>query len=359
MDFLAQLLQPSGLWENFVFGLDNIIRNYGLTLILITLIIKFAMLPFDLLNKYITKNNSRKQARLQPQVDKLKKAYANNPQMLNQKTMELYKRENYSVFGTCFGMLINLVITSVVFITLLGALNNISTYKQSQEFLTLQTTYYEVVLENLGHNVDELTTEEFNDLKAALTQEELNQYKLAADDAVIEKYGDIKVGFLWIKNIWKQDTTTSAILTYKEFKDIAKDIVTDHNITEESYNLIMDPVKSVHGGANGWYLLVILSASTSFLSMKISTWVSKHRAKKQNKPFVDPLGTNKVLIYLMPAIMAIFTLFYNAAFGIYVVTGSLFSLITSPLITLLADKIDSIAENKENKKTTVSYSRKK
>lgn len=359
MDFLAQLLQPSGLWENFVFGLDNVIRNYGLTLILITLIIKFGMLPFDLLNKYITKNNSRKQARLQPQVDKLKKAYANNPQMLNQKTMELYKRENYSVFGTCFGMLINLVITSVVFITLLGALNNISTYKQTQEFLTLQSTYYEVVLENLGHDVSELNQEELSNLIQSLTQEQLDEFKPEAEQAVVEKYDDIKVGFLWIKNIWKQDTTTPAILTYKEFKNIAKDVVEEHNITEESYNLIFNPVKEAHGGANGWYLLVVLSAVTSFLSMKASSWVSKYRAKKQNKPFVDPLGTNKVLIYIMPAIMAIFTLFYNAAFGIYIVTGSLFSLVTSPLITLLADKIDSIVEEKENKKTTVSYSRKK
>ena len=53
MDFLtiniANLLatQPQGMWEAFIFGLENVIKNYGLTIILITLIIKVILLPFD------------------------------------------------------------------------------------------------------------------------------------------------------------------------------------------------------------------------------------------------------------------------------------------------------------------------
>ena len=49
--------QPQGMWEYFIFGLDNVIKNYGLTIILMTVIIKIVMLPFDFLNRYVSKNN--------------------------------------------------------------------------------------------------------------------------------------------------------------------------------------------------------------------------------------------------------------------------------------------------------------
>ena len=59
--------------------------------------------------------------------------------------------------------------------------------------------------------------------------------------------------------------------------------------------------------------------------------------KKKGLPYVST--TNKSMMITMPLIMAIFTIFYNAAFGIYIVAGSLFSFITTPLVTLVVDKI--------------------
>lgn len=334
MDFLNELLRPSGLWENFIFGLDNIIKNYGVTLILITLIIKLAMSPLDFLNKYITKKNSRKQNVLKPELDKLKKRYANNQQLLNQKTMELYKRENYSVAGTCLGMLINMVLTMVVFFTLFSALNGISAYKQADEFTTLQNTYYAT----------------YNQSTAVAEEDKVQE----AQNAVVAKYDEIKVGFLWINNIWRPDTSASVVSDYKTFEKATK----DSSITEDEYNKIMQPVADHYNQWNGFYVLIILSAGTTFLSMQINTWISKRNSKKHNRDFIDPMGNNKFLVYLMPVIMAIFTLFYNAAFGIYIVTGGLFSLITGPFITMLADYLDKRSEDKENENKKISYSRK-
>ena len=358
MDFLTQLLQPEGMWQGFIFGLETVVKDYGLALILITVIIKLILIPMDFLNRYITINSSRKQAKLKPQVDKLKKVYAANPQMLQQKTMELYKRENFGVMGTCLGTLLNLVITSVVFFTLLGALNSISLYKQSQEFVNLETRYYEIILEDLGYDVPSLTNEQFIELKTNLTDEQISAGNELASQAVVEYYEEIRADFLWIKNIWKADTSTNAILTYNEFSNIAKSFVEENNITIEEYDRIMSPVDEVYGGSNGWYLLVILAAGTTFLSIKISSWITNARNKKRNKEIVDPVASNKIVVIILPLFMAIFTLFYNSAFGIYIVTSSLFSLITSPLVTLAAGKLDEIKEKKEKEKITVSYSRK-
>src|SRR5690554_2333097 len=125
MDYLNLLLQtaPTGFWQNIILGLEVIVKDYGLTLVLITLIIKLIMTPLDLYNKVIVLYNSRKQAKLKPALDKLKTTYASNQTMLNQKTQELYKREGFSMGGTCLGMLGTMVLSSIVFITLFSALN--------------------------------------------------------------------------------------------------------------------------------------------------------------------------------------------------------------------------------------------
>lgn len=359
MDFLAQLLvsKPAGFWEGIVFGLEAAIKDYAFTIIVITLIIKAIMLPLDLLNKYISKNNARKMAVLNPQLAKLKKTYANNQQVLNQKTMELYKKENYSVVGTCLGTLVNIILTSVVFISLLGSLNSIANYKQVDEFVTLRTTYnttyesaYDAKLLELG---------EINDDNEALA----TQWAITSSNAaVVEKYGEIKTSFLWVKSLWKSDTSTSAISSYDDFTKFAGDLVKEDNtdyVSEAEYNTIMNPVKAEYGGNNGWYLLIILAALTSYLSFQLTTWMNKNKAKKQGVEYKDPVGNNKIMVYLLTILMAVFTFIYNAAFALYVVAGGLFSLITGPFVTMLADKIDEHKEKKEKSKITVSYSRKK
>ena len=59
---------------------------------------------------------------------------------------------------------------------------------------------------------------------------------------------------------------------------------------------------------------------------------------------------------VMPIIMALFTIFYNAAFGLYIVAGSIFSVITTPLVTLVVEKIFEKQKSKKDKNKPI-YSR--
>lgn len=362
MDFLSTLLAtaPSGFWATIVFAFENFVNDYGVALILITISIRFLLLPFDLLNKYIMKQNTRKQAKLKPQLDKLNKTYKNNPQMLNQKTMELYKRENYSVTGTCFGMLANMAVTMVVFFTLFATLNNISYYKQIDQFETLAQTYNESVIELSGDatfditSTDQVIIDNNQIVLSNLSTEQLGQ----VEQTVVAEYGEIKQSFLWIKNLWKADTSTNSILTYSEFSNI--DGTNDLTwATEDVYNAIIGPVDAEYGGANGYYILIVLAAVSTFMSLQLSTWISKYSAKRRGKVYENPVGSNKILTYIMPLVMALFALRFTAAFGIYIVAGSLFTMLASPLMTLIADHLDHKQMLKEESQTTISYSRKK
>ena len=368
MDFLngATLLldvaKPTGMWEYFIFGLESLVKNYGLTIILITLAIKLLMLPFDILNRYINKRNSAKMAEIQPDLEKIQKRYGSNKEVLNQKTMEVYKKHNYNVMGSCFGMLINMVATMVIFFTLFSGLNKIASYKIYSEYETLQQVYAEEIG---GHGAKLVLPEGGDTVKLELedgTIVDLDQQKVAiANQKVINTYGDIKEGFLWIKNIWRPDTSASIVLNYKDFKSNTKLSDSDENtyFNEKVYNQVTDSIRKneKYSGWNGYYILILLSAGVTYLSTQVPIWLGQAKARRQNKPYVDALGQNKIMLYLMPAIMALFTLFYNAMFAIYIVTGALFGLITSPLVTMLVDKMNDKKTEEENKKVKVSYSR--
>lgn len=345
MDFLAiimpQIAVPTGFWQNFIFSLEGALGDYALALILITLIIKFILLPLDFINKLVTKKNTRKQAELQPEIEKIKKRYATNSNMVNQKTMELYKRENYSLYGTCFGMLAYMIVTMVVFITLFSALNQIAPFKIKEEFVTMYDAYYQ----------------NDTDKENSVTYE--GQELIDANARVIEAYETKKSSFLWIKNIWRPDNFSSVTLSYDEF---IKQAGSDFNaLTEEEYNKIISPVKELTTGWNGYFILTILAVGSTFLSLKLNVWITKYKAKKKGLIVEKAAGPDatKTMSIIMPIIMGAFTLFNNSAFGLYIVTGAIFALITNTFISIFVDRIDEKRENREKEKYMVEYSRKR
>ena len=82
-------------------------------------------------------------------------------------------------------------------------------------------------------------------------------------------------------------------------------------------------------------------------------------AEKQGIPVAEDPTSNKTMSIIMPALMGIFPLFYNAAFGIYLVASGLVTIITSTVTTLIVDNIDAISFKRNKEKNRASYSRKK
>ena len=375
MDLLSVITTtaPKGMWESIIFGIEGGVKNYAWALILITLIIKFVLLPFDFINKYSNKKNSRKQAEMQPELEKINKKYANDKNLLNQKTMEVYKAHNYNVMGTCFGMVIYLALTMIVFWTLFSSLNVISNYKITSQFLSVRDAYYTtygIDLTNDGNEIEysEPATEgeerpkytlAYNDY-LALSDEEKSSKLDEANANALSKYNESKESFLWIENIWIADSTANPVLSYKDF--ISKSSLTSEQISEDEYNLIMNPIKATERKNNGCFILVILAAGINYLSMAMPGWISKAKAKKQG---IDPnlMGANnkngKGMQIIMPIIVGVFTFFYNAAFGLYIVAGALIGLVTSPLITVFVDMLEVEAIKREQNRTTAIYDRKR
>ena len=350
MGFLAEIVKPAGLWSKIIYGMEGVVGNYVVAIILVTLLVKLVMVPFDFYNKYITKKNTRKQAVLQPAMEKIKKQYASNPQMQNQKTMELYKRENYSVFGTCIGMLVYMALSITIFITLLNAFNDIAAYKMYEEYTSLKNVY------NVTYETE---------ISGGATTEEATA---VAENEVVEAYADVKNGFLWIKSIWRPDTWVSSVVSWNDYYSSVSRVQTEE-LSEEQINaekaeyekIITTSFANDENGTynkwNGYLILPILAAVLTYGSVKVSGFISKRKAQKKNLQVVQTPEAGKGMQFIMPIIMGVFTLLYNAAFGIYIVIGAIFGFVTSPLISMIIDNIDYKQQLKEETRKTVSYSR--
>ena len=88
-DFFANIF---GYVLNFIY---NFVGNYGLALIIFTVLLKLAMLPMSIKQQKTLKKNTKIQAEVKVLQDK----YANDPVRLNQEMMDLYKSENMSPFS--------------------------------------------------------------------------------------------------------------------------------------------------------------------------------------------------------------------------------------------------------------------
>lgn len=91
--------------------LYNIIGNYGICLIIVTLIVKIALYPVYKKQIFSTAG----MAEMQPKIQELQRRYANNKEVLNEKMAELYKEEGFNPMSGCLPMLVQMIIIMGLF----------------------------------------------------------------------------------------------------------------------------------------------------------------------------------------------------------------------------------------------------
>lgn len=102
----------------FMNYLYDLFHNYGIAIIILTIIVRIVMLPLTIKSTV----SMRKVAQLNPEIMKLREMYKNNPQKLQQETMELYKREGANPLSGCFPLLIQIPIFFALYKALLLSL---------------------------------------------------------------------------------------------------------------------------------------------------------------------------------------------------------------------------------------------
>ena len=400
------------MWEPII-NLFGFIPSFGFMIIVFTICLKLVLSPLDFFNKKISRSSALKQAQIQPKLEKLKKQIK-DPKILQQKTMELYKREGYNIYGSCLFMILNLAITLFIFITLWSALSQMSEAKILNQYNQIQDSF-DTTFNTEMKKTDEFAGKSNDEIIAALSSEISSKFAEAkseleidkeddqlssqerqkiimkstellvegkysaqikiAQDAASTKYEEIKDNWLWIDNIWRPDTYASGYPNYSEFAGIVhlEKLLNDKNTDEATkaeyreyqmfYDLVTQKIQGNYSSWNGYFILVIMAGGITYLSFIITQLVTSKK-RKENEPQQQQkqMGSMKFMKIFMPALMVIFTFSYSAAFALYIVMNSAMSTLLSFASLKILEKIENNKNDKpevQNKKLNdkVEYSR--
>ena len=92
-------------------GIYMLVKNYGVAIILFSVLIKILMLPMSIKQQ----KTMKKTEKIQKEMNKIQDKYKNNPEKMNMEIMDLYKRENMSPFSGCFSLIIQMVLLFSMF----------------------------------------------------------------------------------------------------------------------------------------------------------------------------------------------------------------------------------------------------
>ena len=97
-----------GYLLNFLY---NIFNNYGIAIIVFSVILRIILIPVTISQQKSIKKNEK----MQEKMKEIQRKYKNNPEKLNQETMDLYKREKLNPFSGCLSSILQIIIILSVF----------------------------------------------------------------------------------------------------------------------------------------------------------------------------------------------------------------------------------------------------
>jgi YidC/Oxa1 family membrane protein insertase len=111
----------SEIWNGILAGLNFLLQalysltgNYGLAIILLTVLIKVILLPLTIKQ---TKSMIAMQ-KIQPEIKKLQEKYKDDKEKLSQEMMKFYKEHNVSLFSGCLPLLLQLPVFFALYIVI-------------------------------------------------------------------------------------------------------------------------------------------------------------------------------------------------------------------------------------------------
>ena len=410
MDFISTslitLAQPKGVWESILNAFKGWTGTYIVAVILVAVLVRLVFSFLDIINKKVTMKNGDVMNKMKPELEAIQKKYGYDQKLVSQKQNELYKKYQFNMMGTCLPMLVTMVLQFVVFLTLWQSLQKVSNYNIVNKYEDMKNIYANVIalnersgdfayndddelkievdlenktvkIKNVTQELDyEFETETFDGNKDVFDL--INKYVNTESDEYVgnnlsenlvgiaqklseENYLQNQEGFLWIKNIYKPESPSSPLFTKKEVKKYLSSYYTKAEAQlEKEFDyegkifdyVITKGIGQKKLGSNGYYILSIIAMLVSFLSIWLSNKLMKGTGGNQNQ--------SKLMYFIMPIVMGIFTFMYTSLFAIYIIAGQFVMMALTPITTIIVKKWNAhdMKKKQEKQVEVVDYRRK-
>ena len=307
MGFISELF---GYLLNWLYDIFN---NYGIAILIFSVVLRIILIPITIKQQ----KSMKKSAELQAEMSEIQKKYKNNPEKLNQETIELYKREKMSPFSGCLSSILQLIIILSVF------------WLVSQPL-----TYMKKIDKDL---IEKYSTE----MKESGYNSNNSYIQIATIDYAETKYQEIT------KQLEQEEVENREELVKKQ---------EEYNKLRLNMNFLgIDLSKVPTQSLNDWrvYVIPILYVLTSIISIKITTSTQKNKQnkdivvsenEKNNEEEVDPAEQmqqmSKSMMYMMPAMSVMIAIIAPLGLALYWLMSNILMIIERLIINKFMKKDD-------------------
>ena len=217
------------------------IGNYGIAIILFTILVKLILLPISVKQQ----KTMKKTAKVQAELRILQEKYSNDQVRLGQETMDLYNRENLSPFAGCLGSIIQMILILSVFFLVSRPL----TFMRHLDTELIAKYQSEVIAEN----EEAARYPEIAIIKMKGPQDEnvninMNFFGLDLSDVPSQNYTDWKVyiipGLYVITSVISTKLTTAMNKKKQEEKDSKEPIVVKKEVKPNDKDKALEVTKN-------------------------------------------------------------------------------------------------------------------
>lgn len=281
------------MWHYIVLAMGWIIRtiyslvqNYGVAIILFTLLIKLILMPLNIKSQRAMK----KQQKIQPLVAELQKKYANDKNKMQQEMAKLYKENNVSMLGGCLPLLLQMPIL----IALYQAISRPLTYMFNVE-------YSKAIGKTIGQIKEAAIAagQQLGALADTSAKDLFNQSQIQITNWANHANHEWGLNF----NFLGLDLSQTPSTAIQYFGDIAGHIGV--------ILLLIIPI-----------LAIASSVAQSKISMKLSGQDKNNSAANEQAQ-----SMSKVMTWMMPVITGYFTFILPAGVGLYWIISGLITII--------------------------------
>ena len=288
---------PLGYLIDFIY---RVVKNYGLAIIIFTIIIKLLLLPLNIKSQKAMK----KQQKIQPILQELQKKYANDQQKLQQEMMKLYKDNDVSMMGGCLPMLLQFPI-------LIGLYRVI----QAPIKYILHVDFADAGVADKVNNIIALMSEKF--------PQELGSYATMEADKLF-KNAQIQLA------TWSERVLDAADAWVINFDFLGLNL---SKVPSAGFSALMSGDFS-QISTIALLLIPALAVFTTWISMKQSQKMSGQSNNKQNDQTAQMSNTMNLM---MPIMTGFFTISLPSGMGIYWIVSNILQMVQQVVLNKYLD----------------------
>ncbi len=324
-------------WIEIFFGailrfFYNIIGNYGISIILFTLLVKLCLFPLDLKQR---KSTMRMQ-KAQPLLNNLQKKYANDRDKLNVEIMKVYKQYKISPTSGCLPMLIQLPIILALYWVIRQPITYMMGLGEISEQATLIVNFTEWAQSNKGA----LSSGLLDALQDGLSSRDFSQYQIEIAQLVYDHDSLLNfVGETAKANGLGSIASMGGNTIDFNFLGLNLSQMPKFGVL---WSVLKGNFAELTGHDFALWLIPIGSGLSSWISSKISQGKAQSKAEKnrvipenEKVPENNQQSTMKTMTIMMPLISAWFCFSFPAALGLYWIISNVIQLISVLVVNKL------------------------